>query len=1317
MLLEVMRSHIIHIIVILLFAVIQAHSQNNDYQFRNFTAGFNFSGDNVRCVYQDSKGFIWMGLESEGLCKFDGSKYEVFSENIASNYINDINEDAYGNIWVATENGLNILQQESSRFTNPTGRSDEVFMLFRDQQDKMWVGDATGLFQYSVTKSDSGYNYKQEKHSITEKLKGETVLSFLWEDSVSCWIGTKNGLFYNSPTVFKQWKSSNHKPFALSDNEVHSIVQLDNRDLLLATDNGVNILNHSNLQVQRLEFKNSGVYNNGKVGVVKILKSSDNMIWIGTTTYGILTGKLITSENGVSQSDFKIPEHITGLSSAYITDVMEDQNRQIWVSTKFGGLFIHDRRGQIFRHYELDEQENQSFIISVAEDNEGQIWLGTREAGLVRFNPNQSTYQKVEVFQNGEEVRRIESLFCDSEGKLWIGHKKGINKLDPKTLMSEYFNLPKVISIAEGIDKIWVGTTAGLFTYTKDLDFTRFKSSQVLFDKADVKFSKLLWDNSSTFWLGTNSHGLYQYFIQKDSLSHVNTNDLANATIRELYQDSKSNIWIGTKSSGLYRYEKGDFQYFTIKNGLPSHTIFSVLEDNAGKIWLTTNKGVSRYDPSIEEFRNFNSYHGLQGNVFEKNAAIKLQSGFLLMAGNNGFNLFDPQKINIENFTPPLVINALKANGQLVIKDAFYNQSLQLPYDQNLLSLEFSALDYRDIGALKYKYRLLGLDNQWSEAGNKNTVTYSNLEPGIYSFQVFSTDADGKWTDNLISLEIEIASQPWLSWWAKLLYAIALAAIVFLVYWVIAQRVKYHQKMKLKDMELSHVSEMNDLKINFFTNISHELRTPLTLIMTPLERLLNTYKDESITSHVKMAHASAKKLLNLTDQLIDFTKIEHGAMQLQVQLVKVKEFFDQLIMPYSDYARSRSVDLKVQIFNQEQEALLDVDKVEKVFNNLIINALKYTQSGGEIILTIEADAYNLTFSISDTGKGISQANLQHIFDRYYQVNTLQPGGGIGLELVYNLVSLHKGKIQVESEEGKGSTFTVSLPIGSESYGDDEVKREPGVLKFQGFIEGDFKREYEIEKRELSNEAYKILIVDDNQELLHMLAETFSDKFFLDIAASGEEAWNIILKEAPDIVITDITMANGDGLELCRQVKENVDTNHIPVILLTARSMTDQQLEGFGSGADAYVVKPFDLAILEAQIYSLIENRRRLWKHYNGQSTEIEITENPLDDHFLKKLADVIRKNYTDPDFSVEALAFDLGMSRSQLFRKLKSLTNQTPSEYLYAYRIRKASDLLKEGRLGIAEIAYKTGFSSPNSFTKTFKKHLGISPTKYSKNY
>jgi signal transduction histidine kinase/ligand-binding sensor domain-containing protein/DNA-binding response OmpR family regulator len=1351
---DMKRGTILCLQILLSFA---AAASDVHYEFRQFLSEEAFSNENVRSIFQDSRGYVWMGVDSEGLCKYDGSRIEIFghqsSENtsISSNYINDIQEDLHGNIWLATERGLNVFNKITREFEKiqlGEKRIQVVNTIVRSSDGSMIVGAEDGAYRimpsFSSTKGQSPkLTFEFVDNVFTEKFEGIAVTTIISESTDTFWLGSRSGLYRYSfgKNEMLHWSKSS-QAFSLSDNEINSMARLDEDRLIIGSDDGVNVFNTKTNVFCSVKIKDSGIFNDGQVGIISVFKDSNNVVWIGTTTYGIITGKIIESNCGFESFEMEIPASIAGLTSNYITDITEDKNHQIWVATKFGGIYIYDQRRSTFPRFSLDKatdvtDQDQSFIISADQDQNGNIWIGTRDRGLVKYNPADGKFKDYPLWQDAELVRRVETIFCEDANVVWLGNKRGLIRLDSKTGQDQYVSFPKVLCMAkdnEGL--LWVGTRNGLFKFdpANGNVLPHESTHSDFFRNTDLSISRLMCDLDGVLWVGTDNEGLFRYEMKSDSLRQFKqkenkTNSISGNAIRSIFRDSKSRLWVGTKSSGLNLYDgDNEFSCFNEKSGLPSNTIFSIMEDAQENLWIATNKGLSRFNNEKKEFVNFTSRHGLQGNIFEKYASLRLNDGRMFVAGNNGFNIFDPAAIKLEDYMPPLVITLVTANSDAVGRDIFSNQEIQLDYFQNLLTFEFSSLDYRDVSAIQYRYKLAGVDATWIDSGNKNQVTYSNLKHGKHQFLLQATNADGVWNDQELSLVINIDTPPWRTWYAQIIYGLFTLASIYFIYWLANVRTNYLHRLQTKELELRQSNELNQLKLNFFTNISHELRTPLTLILAPLEKLRKTNSSAEVNKSVHQAYRSARQLLQLTDQLMYFRKVESGGLPLKVSEGDLTVFIDELIQPFYELASAKEISLEVHLENAKSITWFDQDKIERVVSNILINAFKFTSAHGTIAISLQFSARedqnagaarSAIISVRDTGEGIAEAEIEHIFDRYYQAGGIRAGNGIGLELVKSLVQKHKGFIQAESEIGVGTKFTVQIPIDKDAYLVDEIFAEDKSQQVRDpyQISDLLPIEIQTEKseRQASKLEYKLLIVEDNEELSSYLRDSLEQDFTIESVSDGEDALSRIADFSPDVVLSDVMMPNMDGLELCRNLKENIITSHIPVVLLTARNLEEHQVEGFESGADAYVVKPFDVDVLRARLKTLVGNRKKLLGTLRESMVfePVKVSSNSVDVQFIARIIEIMQQNFTNVDFNVEEFAHVVHMSRSQLFRKMKSLTGQTPSEYLYAFRIKKAIELLNERQANVSEIAYQTGFSTPNSFSKTFAKYVGVSPRRY----
>ncbi len=1319
-----------------------------DYQFRPFLSSNGFSDKSFRSLFQDSKGFIWMGVDSGGLCKYSGNSVEIFGHkgnspsSITSNYINDIHEDVYGNIWLATDKGLHIFNRKTTSFRyvplsdHPTEIAKKIY---RNEDGTFFVGTDEGLYRLSAMQNAEDLVYVPIEDQLSALLKGVSIRTMTSKGD-DYWIGTSSGLYYYSYASgeFNYWRKSD-EPFGISNDEINSMIFLDDDRLLIGSDNGVYVLDTKSGKFTLLSFKQSGIPWEGVVGIKHVFKDSGGVVWIATMTHGVISGNIVEEAKSSVSFEMNIPGTISGLESKHIAAIIEDSNDQLLVATKFKGIFVHDRRITTFPRFSLHAKgqggmdQNKDYILSAAEDSDGNIWIGTKERGLIRYDPVHHHFKDVVISQEGIPVRRVEAVFFDAFEKLWIGNNKGLVRIEPTSGSYRQIPLRKVTSIvADGQDALWVGTALGIYRVDQQTGkITPHDSKHLFFKNRDVGISQLLLTPQGDLLIGTNKRGLFVYSEQKDRLTNfahdpMDNHSISGNTIRSIHYDKKGRIWVGTKSSGLCLYEDNKFTRFYESSGLPSNSVFSILEDGVGNIWLGTNEGLSKFSIEAQKFQNYTARYGLQGNVFERNAALHLKDGRFFIGGNQGFNLFQPETIHLQPCEPPIVINEVRANAEVVAHEIFESQTLFLDHHSHNLTFTFSALDYRALDAIQYKYKLEGVDEDWVYANNNGQVTYSNLSHGTYSFQIMATNADGIWSDKAVAFNVNINTPPWLSWWAKIMYFICLVVFFGVWYWIATMRASYKNRLQIKQLELNQVEKLNRLKLNFFTNISHELRTPLSLILAPLDRLRKY--DHVEKRNVTLAYKSAKQLRGLLDQLLYFRKVEEGNLQLKVIRCHLSLLMNDILQPFYDLAVDQGITFEVMQNELAGNGFLDFDKVNQAVSSLMIDAFKFTPREGKVTVQLgvilspmkkkKTQVRHLSIIVSDTSEGIDAKEARYIFNRYYQAQEGNSGRVIGLQLVRSLVVLHKGSIHIKSDLSKGNRFTIKIPIDENVYSGKEIQyanRKLQPVDLSEVIGWEEDKPELLKKKPVKPPTSKrLLIVDDNKELRQYLAREFRGFYYVETAKNGTEGWKKTLKFDPDVVVTDIMMLGGSGYDLCKNIKNSPITSHISVVMLTAKSLEHQIVMGLEVGADAYMVKPFNIDVLKAKLESLMLNRDLLKESLRSEeettNKEVESTE---DSQFISRILEIMEQNYMKTEFSVEEFAYDLYVSRSQLFRKLKSLTGQTPSEYLYSFRIKKSIKMLEEGTLNVSEIARKSGFKSPNSFTKTFTKHMGVSPSKY----
>ena len=835
-------------------------------------------------------------------------------------------------------------------------------------------------------------------------------------------------------------------------------------------------------------------------------------------------------------------------------------------------------------------------------------------------------------------------------------------------------------------------------------------------------------DKQNILWVNVIGSGLL--FIDPSTKEWTNFMTFPNGdyyiAATAYCEDTKNNLWIGDYASGIHLFDlKNETSInYSQEAGLTNKTIISIASDNKDNLWILSELELTMFNPMTHIHKTFSTDDNLvEVKYNEFTVLYKDPVGEILIAGVNGFISFYPDSVRDDPTPPDVVIDKISLFNrpdEKLDSDGFISElkEINLPYNQNDLQFEYVGLHYGEPLKNKYKYILEEFDENWVEAGTQRIATYTNLNPGEYVFRVKAANRDGVWNEAGTYIKIIIRPPFWATTWAYLLYALGFISLLFITWKLQLKRIKVKQEFEMSKFEAQKLYEVDELKSRFFTNISHEFRTPLTLILGPVKQIIEKLNEG--------------KILGLVNQLLDISKIESGNMKLQTSPQNIVKVVKVLVLSFMSYAERKKITLTFNSSEDEIIVYLDKDKTEKIITNLLSNAFKFTPDGGRIEVTVSRDDKFVKVSVSDDGIGIPKQNMDKIFDRFYQVDgshtRKQEGTGIGLSLTKELVELHKGKIEVESEEGKGATFIINLPLGSEHLHRDEIS-EP--LKDEGKISitpsgsiiiEDLKSEdSEINSGNIDlnfidlTEKQLLLLVEDNSDVRNYIKDNLAKDYRIMEAIDGADGWEKSIENTPDLIVSDVMMPNMDGFELCKKLKTDERTSHIPVILLTAKAAKEDKLSGYEIGADDYIMKPFEPDELKVRIKNLIEQRKRLQNHFRKQGLSgIEHQKiTSFDKRFLQKLLDVIKNKLSDSEFNVEFLADELAISRSVLQRKVYSLTGESPVELIRRIRLNRAAELIENKFGNISEIALEVGFSNPAYFADCFKKQYGVTPTQY----
>lgn len=1361
-------------------------AQRIDHSLEWINVDETLSNSTVRAIAQDNLGFMWFGT-SNGLFRYDGYnilhfKHEPSKENsLSSSIINALLIDHTGNIWIGTQNGgMDKLDLGTLSFTHykhdPQNRNslatNTVNYLQEDNLGKLWVALRQGGIDQFNPELNTFKHFRQNDPD-SESISSDDVATLYNDDNKQLWAGTwfgglncinlslKAGTFQNKTFPKDFGQDSNN-------NSVLSFARLKNGDLLIGSHNNGLYVIRENQKIVNAETLYTWAKAINKFTILSIKESSDGILFLGTTQGLALVNlkdqslKLYTNKYNLQGS---------GLKDNEIYSLFEDHTGVIWVGTKKGLNKLVPKR---FEQYKTDAGSNEltrNNVLSFVEKDPETIWIGTWGSGIFQYHLKSD--QSIEAFSTAKDLKYgdyIWSLYKDQQNTIWVGtNDKGFYSYNLLTSKFKFYNdLPglnnlQVTCFYEDIHhEFWIGTWEGLLKFNRQTNqYVWFKNIPGDSNSLSNNFVTAIEGNQSgEIWIGTRYEGLNKLILTPE---HTNfkfswfqsfdnkQNAINNNYISSLFIDTNNKLWIGTEGGGLNRYieKTNNFSSITETQGLPNNYIQGILEDKKGNIWISTNNGLAVLKNDSVVTATYSQSDGLQNNSFNPNACYFTSSGFFLFGGANGFNYFNPDNITINTKLVNTIITDFKVfnksfkpsekadDGNILLKRSIeYTKDITLTYSNNNFSFEFSALDFANPENNNYTYKLIGFDKDWiTTTAKRRFATYTNLNPGNYEFVVKGSNSQGSWNQSATTINVTVLPPFWKTKWALLIYATVLMLLLLLIRRIALVRANLRHSIQIANLERDKDNEINRIKVNFFTDISHEFRTPLTLILAPLEELLDkkSILKDGIGEKITVVYKNAHRLLRLIDQLMDFRKVETKKLTLELEQTDIIAYITDIASDFYSLAIQYNKNFEVKVEGEAIDGWIDKEKVEKVVFNLLSNAFKYTQPGGNINLEVSinhtenrpaiilnANVGNyLTLKVTDSGIGINVNELEKIFEPFYRSDQMkthhQTGTGIGLSLVNEFIKLHQGAITVESTVNQGSCFTVELPLDKENYSSAHFLAD-------NLIDVQF-RKHDISVQELpevsdvqvSGKLDILLIIEDNDDVRNYLVDSFKSNYRIVQANDGKEGIQRAFKYIPDLIICDVMMPEMNGVEATAHLKGDIRTSHIPIIMLTARTSMDHQLEGIEVGADSYITKPFNIRHLETSVRKLIESRKKLRERFSNDISinPADLKINSIDEIFLQKAIDLTYKHLDDENFSIEQFGSEIFLSRSQLHRKLTALTNQTPSEFVRTIRLKRAAQLLLANKLSIADIAYQTGFNSPAYFTKCFKSYFGMVPSEY----
>ena len=1356
-----MKKHIIYLVLSFIFLGLHlSFSQNKTVIFNHLSVKNGLSQNGVRTIFKDSKGYMWFGTR-DGLNKYDGYSFKIYRHNdqdstsISSNHISDIEEDSNGVLWIGTNNGLNSFDPNNENFTtyknNPSDNNsisnNEIFSVLVTKNDAVWTGTKNGLnLKSKDSKSfEKFYSIANDPNSL-----GDNHIHSLYEDHEgNVWAGTESGglnKFIKNTKQFKRYLHDPNNPKSIAGNFVTTITESKNNILWIGTRHaGISILNAKD-EFTHIRHKENSKNTISHNIIRELVFDAQNNLWIGTylglNYYNTKTHKFEIYTNS--------PLNSNSISHSSILSIYLDDTGLLWSGTFFGGLNLlnlNSERFSFYQHNPLNKNSLSSNVVSaMVEDKQGNIWTGTEGGGLNYFDFKLQSFSRIKTFHGRPlNIKAIKSLLIDKSQNLWIGtHLDGLFYLNFKTGTLKVFKREEdnenslrdnsVISLLEDhLGKIWIGTESGLNLYTPDTSVM----TTVELKKSNSSVLSLLEDSENNIWVGSRIDGLTR--IGQGTIKHYindpkNELSIGHNGVNYIFEDSKKQLWISTYGGGLNLMDRtnGVFKKFKVKDGLINNVVYNI-EQNNNDLWISTPSGISKLNLVSKTFKSYSPNNGLQIEEFNIKSSLNHSSGNMFFGGFNGLISFDPENTPDNPFTPNLYITDLKLSNESVLpndvsgllnKNISETKHITFTHDQSIFSIDFVALNYAQLGQNQYAYMLEGLDPDWNYIGNSRSASYTNLEPGNYTFMVKAANNDGVWNKNITSLSIKKLPPYWKTIWAYLVYCFIALILFFIIRKYFLIKLHLENNLKLEKLEKQQIEDLTKLKLKFFTNVSHDFRTPLTLIYGPLQNLIEKLKSQEEQGQLLLIKKNVNLMLRLINQLMDFRKMQTGKLKLSLSKEPLVPFLKEILYSFQDFAVTHKIEYSFINRSSNTTILFDKDKIEKILYNLLSNAFKYTPNEGKISIEVynKKDPSNsinefLEISVKNTGHGIDKKNLASIFDRFYQGNDQsedsQAGSGVGLSLVKNLIELHKGYVSAHSKKEEYTEFIIGIPINDIYPEEDKL---PSKLNEDLKKKNSFSPSINIVKdKELLSHQHNLLVVEDNDDLRNFLRDTLASDYNVTTAENGEIGLELVKKNKPHIVISDVIMPKMTGLELCKAIKSDSKISHIPVILLTARTAISSQLDGYHTGANDFISKPFNIKVLKSKINNLLSSMDSI-KNYSRKEVllkDTELNNNSADEKFLENLSNYIRDNITDVDLNVNKTSKALGYSRVQLYRKVKAITNKTAVHFIRDFRLSVAAKLLEQDNYNINEICYKVGFQDVSYFRKSFKKKYEMSATQY----
>lgn len=1345
-------THKIKLYVILLFLHTFSYAFAQQMSVTTLPLDNDLPSSTVLRVHCDREGFLWLGTK-DGLCRYDGYRTLVFRSGLKSpnlltnNEITCIAENRNGYLFIGTKKGINILNKRTYQITpveHNELKDQEIRTMIVDSEGWVWVGTLTSVFRCSA---DFSYCKRYDSslpvtsvNSIYEDAD-KTIWVTLWERGLHRY-DSKKDVFVSMPRI-----GTLNNPFKVfqDDKKQHWILTWESGIYLFYPEEKQELMySHVNIESEE-RWDESGCFSitqDDKYGY----------IWI-VSTHGLYAlqkrpGSVI---NSVDIS------HVTSKLNNIFSEIVKDKSGNLWIATFNEGLSMIDLNKPLIQNYSFPSiREKTGFVTNIKniyEDGDGDLWIDQNRWGVGIFNPKSNKLQLCTDIPTLKNVANLRNISCiisvPSVDEIWLGSEYypeiyRVKKEKDKIQLLGSLNLNVIIDnpgfprlfYVDSKQNLWVVTTRGILVKPakeKILHDTKFP----LADITGIEEGK-----DGSLWISTRKQGVYNAVassdlsFNKESLKNLTSyaDNLVSDNIGAICIDDNGLVWMGSLDGDIFTYDPNTKEVNNLSNmfDMLEEAIFNIITDKMGHIWISTNKRVIEYDPNNGGIMDYSTIDDVLVNSFMPNSYFKSRSGKILYGGNKGISVFTPyEHLSDEPRRIRTMVCDVKIDGvsSLLLEDNQYfnlrSQTITLNAGDKNIEIDFSSLNYAFPGKIKYAYKMNGVDDDWVYVkGDRQFAFYNQLPKGKRTFYLKTTDINGLWSNYIA--EVQVFKHPafYETWWAYIFYVVFIILCLYLCYRRMKKRMQLRHDLRIAQIDREMSEELVQTKLRYFTNISHDLLTPLTIITCLIDDAEMTNNNR--ISQLSMIRANVDKLRRLLQQILDFRKVESGNMKLSVSKGDITSFVSELCrVNFEPLMKKKN---QTFIFSAEANSVIgyfDRDKVDKMVSNLLSNACKYTNDGGKIELKIksytEEGHSRLQIRVVDTGEGIAPSDLENIFKRFYTANKgdESKSNGIGLSLTKDLVELHHGTIRVESELTKGSTFILDLPIDKDSYKEDEIiAGEIFAAGRKSDIVIDNETQSELETAdEIQCSDIHLLLVEDNDELLHLMKKILSRRYHVLIAKNGLEALSIIKDNEIDIIISDVMMPEMDGLELCRSLKSNLETSHIPIILLTAKNTAEDRIECYNAGADGYISKPFELKILEARINNFIIHKKNKQEEFRSNvEVGIDTLEtSSIDKEFFDKVVSVIESNMSEVEFDVVQLANALAVSKSSLYRKMKIATGLSPVEFIRNIRLKHGCQLLKKKSVSVAEVAYECGFSNPKYFATCFKEEFGLTPKEYQK--